>query len=244
MSESHPATVFDAGLDPPKRITPTRADIARVRAVRAGHKIEAYFPDSGPYRRALYPKHIAFMEAGAEHRERLFLAGNQVGKTEMGSYEMTCHLTGRYPDWWHGRKFANPIKAWAAGDTAKTVRGILQEKMLGPSGRRGTGMLPLEAIKHVSRRPGVADALDQVWVNHISGGVSYLEFKSYDQRREAFQGTTMDVIWLDEEPPEAIYTECLIRTMTTGGLVFMTFTPLMGLTPLILSFIQGAELES
>jgi len=52
----------------------------------------------------------------------------------------------------------------------------------------------------------------------------------------------MDVIWLDEECPENIYNECLIRTMTTDGHVFVTFTPLKGLTPLVVKFYSKAEL--
>ena len=44
-----------------------------------------------------------FHEAGAVHRERLFMAGNQLGKTVAGSFEWAMHLTGDYPDWWNGR---------------------------------------------------------------------------------------------------------------------------------------------
>ena len=36
-------------------------------------------------------------------RERLLMAGNQLGKTWAGAFEMAMHLTGRYPDWWTGR---------------------------------------------------------------------------------------------------------------------------------------------
>ena len=219
---------------------PTAADIEREIAQRDGHKMTAFFPESGPYRRDLYAKHLAFMAAGAQHRERMLLAGNQVGKTEVGAYEMTCHLTGRYPSWWRGRRFdSGNVQAWAAGDTTKTVRAILQVKLMGAPGQQGTGMIPRESIEHVSRA-AVPGALDQVWIKHVAGNTSYLEFKSYDQRREAFQGTSMHVIWLDEEPPEDIYTECLLRTITTNGILYTTFTPLQGVTPLILNFMADA----
>lgn len=66
--------------------------------------------------------------------------------------------------------------------------------------------------------------------------------KSYDQRREAFQGTEQDWIWLDEEPPMAIYTECLLRTMTNNGLVALTFTPLQGMSEVVLTFLPGGRL--
>jgi phage terminase large subunit-like protein len=77
----------------------------------------------------------------------------------------------------------------------------------------------------------------------VVDGVSVLIFKSYDQRREAFQGTEQDVIWLDEEPPLGIYTECLLRTMTTGGHLLCTFTPLLGLSEVVLSFLPGGQLQ-
>lgn len=81
-----------------------------------------------------------------------------------------------------------------------------------------------------------------VYVEHASGGTSSLTLKSYDQKREAFQGTEQDFILLDEEPPESIYTECMMRTMATGsfagGMVMMTFTPLMGMTQLVQRLIE------
>lgn len=209
---------------------------------RRRNKLSRYYPAEGPLRRELYPRHMAFFAAGKEYRERAMLAANRVGKTEgVGAYEAALHLTGRYPDWWPGRRYARPIKCWAAGDTSKTVREILQEKLLGQLGQLGTGMIPGDAIVKTSAKAGVADAVDTVWVRHASGGVSTLVLKSYDQRRESFQGSEQDLIWLDEEPPMDIYAECLIRTMTTGGMVMGTFTPLQGLTPMVMHFLPGGE---
>ncbi len=216
----------------------THEEIKAEKLRRTGELWRVYFPEKGPYRRELYPKHVAFLAAGKTHRERLFLSGNQVGKSLLGAYEMTCHLTGEYPDWWPGYRFTGPVRAWAAGDTAKTARGILQVKLLGAPGQLGTGMIPSRAIKHVTHKAGVPGAAETIWVIHKDGGISQLEIKSFDQRRESFQGTVMDVVWLDEEPPEDIYVECLMRTITTGGIVYMTFTPLMGVTKLVLSFLQ------
>lgn len=191
-----------------------------------------------------YPKHLACMKAGAEHRERLMIAANRVGKTQMAAYEGALHLTGLYDEyapWWEGRRFPSAIKMWAAGDTGKTARDILQVALLGPHGQPGTGMIPGHLIERVTSKAGLPDAVESIYVKHVSGTLSVVQLKSYDQRREAFQGTAQDVIWLDEEPPEDIYTECLLRTMTTDGLILLTFTPLMGLTPLVLSFLPGGR---
>ncbi|RED52167.1 phage terminase large subunit-like protein [Aestuariispira insulae] len=205
-------------------------------------RIEAYFPDSGPLRRALYKKHLAFFEAGATRRERCFMAANRVGKTESaGGYETVLHMTGRYPAWWVGRRFDRPVKAWAAGDTAETVRDILQGKLLGPQGAIGTGLIPADTLVRTTRRTGVSDAVMDIHVRHESGGISQLTFKSYDQGRKKFQGTEIDLVWLDEEPPADIYGECLVRTMTTGGLVMLTFTPLMGVSAVVEGFMKETE---
>ena len=47
---------------------------------------------------------------------------------------------------------------------------------------------------------------------------------------------------MDEEPDLNIYTECLTRTMTTNGMVICTFTPLLGLSDVVLLFLPGGKL--
>jgi len=224
-------------------------DLAAIRAERQRRKrrkIDTLFPSVGPHRRELYPKHLEFFRAGATHRERAFIAGNRCGKTIAGAYEVTLHLTGEYPEWWEGRRFACPTDIWAAGDTNKTVRDIITHELLGPPNARGTGMIPGDAIVDVSNARGVADSIDTVFVRHVSGGTSTLGFKSYSEGRANFQGTAKHVIWLDEQAGMDVYNECLIRTMVLpgiaeGGLILLTFTPLQGWGELIEAFLTAKE---
>lgn len=210
-------------------------ELAR-RAAR--RKLFTYFPDDGPLRRELYPQHLEFFRLGADFSTRCFMAANRVGKTEGGGgYETTLHLTGLYPKWWEGKRFDRAVDAWAAGDTKETVRDIIQGKLVGPENAIGTGLIPAECIVRVVKRPNGNGALDFIEVRHVSGEISRLGFKSYDQGREAFQGTEKDLIWLDEEANEGIRSECVIRLMTTGGLLIETFTPLRGLTPIVLKYL-------
>lgn len=159
----------------------------------------------------------------------------------VGLYELTLHATGRYPTWWQGRRFDRPIQGWAAGDTQKTVRDILQAKLFGPVNLIGTGVLPGEYIERTVRSHGVAEAIEAVHVRHVSGGTSKITLKSYEQRREAFQGTEQDVILLDEEPPLDIYTECLLRTATNNGMLMLTFTPLRGISDVVIAFLPDSD---
>ena len=116
------------------------------------------------YARDRYPKHIEFFEAGANYRERCFLAANRVGKTTCGSYELICHLTGLYPYWWAGKRFSSPVRAWACGRRNETTRDIVQASLLGPvayEGIRkvlaGTGMVPGNLLGRVTWKRGVED---------------------------------------------------------------------------------------
>lgn len=204
--------------------------------------ITRFYPDEGPLNRSLYPKHLSFFRAGRKHRERILIAGNRVGKTVAGAFEVSCHLTGIYPHWWDGKRFTKPVRVWASGDTGKTTRDVVQLNLMGPHHELGTGMIPADCIVKRLAKPGVPDAIDTIYVRHISGGTSILNFKSYDQRREGFQGTEQDVIWLDEEPPLDVYTECLLRTMTTKGIIILTFTPLSGLSDTVISFMPDGQL--
>ena len=233
-----------SNLDPAKLSKKELAEAVRLAEEldrrQRQRKIDTYYPEAGPLRRELYQKHLEFFRAGAKYRERCIIAANRIGKSEgIGAYEVSLHLTGQYPDWWEGRAWDRPIMAWAAGDTGKTVRDIIQLKLLGPQGQHGTGMLPGETILGTTVKHGLADAIEGVKVKHVSGGVSTIFLKSYDQRREAFQGTEQDLIWLDEEPPVDVYTECLMRTMTTNGVIMCTFTPLMGVSDVVKSFMPG-----
>ena len=188
-----------------------------------------------------YPKQAQFHEAGAQHRERLFMAGNRVGKTLCGAAEMAMHLTGNYPEWWKGKRFDKPIRAWAAGVTNQSTRDVVQEKLLGPPLREwehGTGMIPKASIGHITKaQSSISGLIDTVGIAHVSGKYSTLQFKSYEQGREKWQGAGLEVIWLDEECPSDLYFEALTRTNETGGIVYLTFTPILGASEIVRRFL-------
>jgi phage terminase large subunit-like protein len=332
------------------------------------NKLNTLYPETGPLRRELYPKHIQFFAAGNIHRERAAVAANRIGKSfGIGGYETALHLTGKYPEWWCGKKFRRPTDIWAASDTSETTRDIVQQIMLGDIGDFGTGLIPKDCLLGTpTHRAGVPGAVDTVRVRHVSGGTSTLGFKcfvkgtkvlladgqtisienvntshivkcadgstasvvntffyqdapcveiitalngsitvtpnhkmftkwgkveadklciddelevynpdgnwldqitrisiapvqdvycvevafaneliangyrvsnSFDQGRKKFQGTAKDVCWLDESPPLDVYTECLTRLMTRDGILMCTFTPLEGLSDVVLLFL-------
>lgn len=185
------------------------------------------------------PKHKAFFDAGAKYDERLFAAGNRVGKTTSGAAETAYHLTGEYPDWWQGKVFDSPVDAWACGKTSKVTRDTVQKELVGEV--IGEGMIPRNLIHKMWSKQGTPRAIETVEVKHVSGSVSRVTFKSYEEGVQSFYGTSRQVCWCDEESDEYIYSECYLRTATTGGIIYTTFTPKHGVTPFVLSFLKDAD---
>jgi phage terminase large subunit-like protein len=177
----------------------------------------------------------------AEAAQKLLMAGNRIGKSYCGAMEMAYHLTGLYPKWWKGRKWDRPVRAWVGGASNETTRDICQKELLGQpddSSVRGTGAIPLDCIGEATRKPGVPNAHNAVMIKHISGGYSRLGFKAYEMGKEKWMGETLDVIWLDEEPPPDIYSQAVTRTADRGGMVYMTFTPENGMTQTVAQFMN------
>lgn len=233
--------------------------LARALQIRAQRKFFRLFPaettqepdGSLIHARDLYPRHMEFFEAGRDYRERCFLAANRVGKSVAGAYETSAHLTGLYPDWWKGRRFEQPVRAWAAGKSSETTRDIVQSVLLGevlgsgPTKRpSGTGLIPGDTLGEWTWKAGVANLVDTIRIRHVSGGWSTLGFKSYEQGRGSFEGTAQHVIWFDEEPEIDVYGEALIRTATTDGIIILTFTPLEGWTDTVAQFLTPEDEEA
>ncbi|MFZ1047397.1 MAG: terminase family protein [Pseudolabrys sp.] len=54
----------------------------------------------------------------------------------------------------------------------------------------------------------------------------------------SFRAETLDYVWLDEEPPIDIYTEALTRTNVGASPVWLTFTPLQGVSTVVKRFLH------
>lgn len=194
-----------------------------------------------------YPKQHEFHQSGAVHRERLFMAGNQLGKTLAGAAEAALHLTGRYDlyrgpngEEWPGHHFHKPIVMLTGSESYELTRDGVQRLLVGPPMTEeewGTGYIPKADIIATTRRSGVSGALDSVTVRHVSGGASTLLFKAYEQGRGKWQANTVDFVWFDEEPPEDVYFEGITRTNATRGLIAVTFTPLKGMSTVVARYI-------
>ncbi|MCL2755920.1 MAG: terminase family protein [Firmicutes bacterium] len=155
------------------------------------------------------------------HKSRWVFGGNRTGKTECGAIEAIYWATGLHPY----RDIKKSTDGWVVSLSLQVQRDVAQAKIL--------KYLSPEFIVDVVMRSGKSEnpkngVIDFISVRNKFGGISKIGFKSCDQGREKFQGTSLDWVWFDEEPPEDIYEECLLRTLDRGGIVWGTMTPLKG----------------
>ncbi|MCS5736745.1 terminase large subunit domain-containing protein, partial [Herbiconiux daphne] len=165
-----------------------------------------------------------FYAASKDHRFRFLCAANRVGKSYSEAFEVACHVTGRYPDWWEGHKFNKPILCWAVGITGDSTRKVLQKELFGTSVGKdtealGTGAIPRDCIDfNTLEKDGNKILVCQIKHFNARGehdGMSILEFRSTQQGEHALMGATVDYIWLDEEDPYRsmeIFAQCVTRT--------------------------------
>jgi phage terminase large subunit-like protein len=200
------------------------------REQRAHDKLGQYAP---------YPAQREFHAVGSWARERLLISGNQTGKSYALCAELAIHLTGAYPEWWTGKRFTHPIRAWAGSVTSELLRDSIQAKLLGPRGDMGSGFIPRRCIPfdNIRSARGLPDLVDTLYVNGVNG-VSSCNFKSYEKGRQKWQAESVDIIVFDEEPPLAIYTEALARISAARGIILCGLTPLLGMSRVVMRYLQ------
>ena len=184
----------------------------------------------------------------------LYLAGRDMiptHNTYAGGYEFSCVSTGWYPPWWNGWRTTEPGSYLIGSKTTRLIKRITQYTLFGRTLRdergkfyvSGTGMIPFGAIDMRSAifNPAAAGTLSEIQVRYKDSAfeASLFEFASYDQGRALFEGTAQQGVWFDEEPDIELYSQALVRTMTTDGKVVTTFTPLDGMTEVVLSFMPA-----
>ena len=166
-------------------------------------------------------KQLAFHKC--QKKNRWVFGGNRSGKTECGAVESVYMARGIHPY----RQNKDNVFGWVVSLSQQVQRDVAQSKILSyinPSWIEDVTML---SGKKESLKYGV---IDQIRIKNVFGGISVIGFKSCDQGREKFQGSSLDFVWFDEEPPEDIYDECRMRVLDKCGDIFGTMTPLKGLT--------------
>jgi len=150
-------------------------------------------------------------------KEKLYIGGNRSGKTVFGGSEAVMWLTGE-----HKYRKDLPIPPVRGRVVAIDIEDGIK-KIAIPEIQR---WMPSRFLKNGSWEESYDKASKTL---NLTNG-SFLEFMSYEQDVEKFAGTSRHFVWFDEEPPEDIYNECLMRLVDTDGSYWISMTPLVEMT--------------
>ena len=199
-----------------KEIISALIDIEREQERRSVTPISTY--NTG---KKVHLKQLAFHKNPCKNR--WVFGGNRSGKTECGAVECVYMARGIHPY----RENRKDVFGWVVSLTTQVQRDVAQKKILHYLDKAYIDDIIMLSGKKEYPESGV---IDQIKVKNVFGGISVIGFKSCDQGRERFQGSSLDFVWFDEEPPREIYEECRMRVMDKQGDIFGTMTPLKGLT--------------
>ena len=119
------------------------------------------------------------------------------------------------------------VSCWVVSLSQQVQRDVAQQKILYYLDKSWIKEIVMANGSKASPEYGV---IDYIVIDNVFGGASKIAFKSCEAGRDKFQGTSLDFVWFDEEPPQEIYEECRMRVLDKQGHLFGTMTPLKGLT--------------
>lgn len=189
-------------------------------------------PDISGYR----PYEIQVKFHKSEHAGTIVLGGNRGGKTVAGAAETVWRLRGSHP-----YKAVKDPPIYGRGSAVDIEQGL--NKIMLPEIAR---WLPPSLLLNGSWEDSYSR---QSRILNLSNG-SFMDFLTYEQEAEKHAGTSRDFVWFDEEPPEHIFNEDILRLADVSGQWFLTMTPVMGMTwiyhkfyrPLMEEGDEGADL--
>ncbi len=193
----------------PSRKQPSLSDL--LSEVGAGLERVALRPDLNSY--VPHDKQVKFH--ASQSKGRLYIGGNRSGKTVGGIVECLWWLLHKHP-------------------YRKTPKGPIRGRLVCVDFPNGWEKICKPVVMQwVPPSSLIGGSWEQSFDKrnrtlHFANG-SFLEIMSYDQEVEAFAGASRHFTMFDEEPPEAIWTECRYRLMDTGGSWWISMTPVEGL---------------
>jgi len=140
----------------------------------------------------------------SQKRNRWCFCGNRSGKSELSAAEVVRFATGKHPH----RKIETPNIGWVISPDANLSREIMEPKI-----RRLLGE------HHISRWR------ERERIMEVDNG-SEIFFKSADSGVTKFTGRAIRYGALDEDIPQDIYGETLMRTLDEEGDIWGTLTPI------------------
>ena len=165
------------------------------------------------------PNHPQYRSLQSKARVLAYSGGNRSGKSEVGAFWLSSHLTRQYPacdchgEWFAGRRYTRPIKAVIASTEFPIIERVIEPKLL--------KLLPTDWIKSLKRTP-------QGYLRRIEGkDGGTVDILSNEMDQLAFEGADWDLAWVDEPTQRTKWVAIQRGLLDREGIAFLTFTPIV-----------------
>lgn len=146
---------------------------------------------------------------------QLFEGSNRSGKTETGVAKIVKILLKQHPT----IRREGPQKV-------RVVSTTLTEGALDVTMDKLKRYIPVTALRGRSWSNGFNAGQRKIY---MAAGDT-IQLMASTQEVDNFRGAALDIVWFDEEPPEAIYNENITRLGDKDGIMIMTMTPHKGMS--------------
>jgi hypothetical protein len=182
----------------------------------------------------------------------MLMAANRTGKTLSAGYHTALDLTADYPEWWTGFRQTHGIYCLAMGVDAEQLKTVVQTELFGAVNEKKKfegGWIHPDEIVRIEWSPQSVGLARRVTVKS-KYGKSTIVLRAYTasktgQASLSFAGSSIDLIWVDECPPDQLVGQLVTRTMTGnlghGGRIRYTMTPELGATQLVTTFLEHPQ---
>lgn len=150
-----------------------------------------------------------------ENPDRLYIGGNRSGKSLGSTIEAIWWLTHSHP---YRDTPDEPIRGRVVA--VDFLNGV--DKIILPLYKQ---WLPKRFLINGSWEQSYSRERHVLTLNNGS----FVEFMSQDQDLDKFAGSSRHFVHFDEECPQSVFRECLARLVDTGGVWWMSQTPVQGM---------------
>ena len=184
--------------------------------------------------------------------QMMCMAANRSGKTLSAGYHTACDLTGDYPDWWKGFKQTHAPYALAMGVDNEQLKTVVQTELFGnldENKKFSGGWIHPDEILRVEWSGQITGLARRITIKS-KFGKSVITLRAYSASKTgtatlSFAGSNIDLIWIDECPPDELVGQLVTRTTMgnygKGGRIRYTMTPELGATQLVTSFLEDIQ---
>lgn len=180
------------------------------------------------------------------------IAANRSGKTLSAGYHTACDATGDYPDDWKGFKQTHAPNILCMGVDNEQLKTVVQKELFGivdENKKFSGGWIHPDEILRTEWSGQITGLARRVTVKSKYGR-SVITLRAYSASKTgtatlSFAGSSIDLIWIDECPPDELVGQLVTRTMTgnygKGGRIRYTMTPELGATQLVTTFMEDRQ---